>query len=448
MFCPFEDRYGSPEMRELFSQERRLEIMIEVLKAEMLALIELGILGEDAYPEVSSLSLERIGGIDKIKVLEKETGHEVLALINAVSEHLGEYGSLVALGLSSPDIIDSANSIIIRKALAMLERKIVKLIKKILKLAEDHSSTLILARTHLWPALPTTLEFILVNYAYRLSHVLNLLEKFRRWRCYGKMSGPTGGYPGLGKFQINVEKEALRKLGLRPIDISFQWLPREYYAEISLFLSILCMILGKIAQDLLDMSRPEVNEISFPENPSSSSMPHKRGPLRLERVIGISRSISSLVTLSLNCISESFQGDSIKSSPERFYISHSFLMADQALEDMLWAFDCLKVNKEKVKENVSSYGLPSTFSYNLLKKLCLKGMNRKEAFELVFSLNLQFKNLKDLVEGAKRDPEIRKFLKEEEIEECLDVTPIIEGARAAIERAKKRIKIVLDSLTL
>ncbi len=448
MFCPFEDRYGTPEMRKILSEEVRLETMIEVIKSEMLALIELGLMEEDAKPLVLSLSLKKLGGIDRIRALEKEFGHEVLALVNAISEYLGEYGSLVSLGLSSPDIIDTATSIVVRRALALVERKLVDIIKKLLDISEKYSSTIFLSRTHLWPALPTTLDFVFVTYAYRLSHVLRLIEHFRRWGCYGKMSGPTGGYPALGKFQVEVEKKGLKILGLRPIEISFQWLPREYLAEMTFLLSLLCSLLAKIASDLLDLSTPDVGIFLFPKNPSSSSMPHKWNPLRIERIISIHRAISSLVISSLENVQEKEQGDSTKSLVERFSIPHAFLMTDQALEDMVWALDNLTVNSEKLKEEVSSKGALYAFSYNLFKELCLKGMPRKEAFELVFSLTVNSNSLEELKEKAKRDQTIKKFLKDEEIDLCQDLSPFIEGAKISVERAKKRIKIIINSLAI
>ncbi len=430
--CPLEYRYGTAEMRRLFSRENLVTRMVEVELALLQGLASAGLAPEECGS---------IGGVtvrpSMLDEAERRIGHEVAALAEILAEKLGGCGKYVHLGATSNDIIDTAWALVLRDALSIIGSRLWSLIGALRRLAEEHMDTLMVGRTHGQHALPVTLGFKAANYVYEFSRSIVRLCEARRRVVLGKMSGAVGTMAAWGSAGLLVEAEALARLGLKPHPISTQVAPRDGYAELAAVLAILASQLDRLATEVRELSRPEIGELAEPgsrRRVGSSTMPHKSNPTLSERVSGLARIVRGLAVAGFENLVLWHERDLSNSSAERLLLPHMFMLVDQMLADAARIVEGLEVRAEAMRRNLElSRG--AILSEAVMVKLVEKGVPRHEAHRLLRRLALRAEaEGKGFAELVKESPEVSDLLGGE-LDEILDPSNYLGMYRELVARA-------------
>jgi len=433
--CVFEWRYGSEEMRRIFSLKSVVRRYIEVEKAIMRGLEKAGI-APRGCSEMLEKCAEDIAPRD-IYEMEKVTGHDIASLTYILGEKCGECGRYVHLGATSYDVVDTAWALAFREALRVVKKKLRRLIEILTELTKEHADTLMVGRTHGQHALPITLGFKLANYIYEFSRSYERLCGVEKRVVKGKISGAVGTMAAWRDKGLIVEEEALRYLGLEPHTITTQIAPRDGFAELAAVLAILGSQLDRLAVEIRELSRPEIGELveGGGKRVGSSTMPHKRNPVRCERLSGLAKLLRSMVSGAFENIVLWHERDLSNSSFERVLIPHMFLALDQMLEDMTWVVSNLQVFPQNMFRNLElSRGV--ILSEAVMVKLVEKGMARHQAHKLLMELSRRaLDEGKSFFEVLRSSPEITRLLSEDELKGVLRYEKYLGSTKALINRA-------------
>lgn len=412
------ERYSLPEMKEIWSEENKFKKWLEVELAVCEAWARLGKIPMDAFERIKSRASF---SVDRIKEIEKVTKHDMVAFTTSVAEFIGEDSRYFHMGLTSYDVVDTTLSILIRDSLKLVIEKAERL-KEILKeKAIEWKDIPAIGRTHGVHAEPITFGFKFLIYYEEMRRDIERLRKAKENIEIGRISGSVGTYIHL---EMEVEKIACEKLGLRPESVSNQVIQRDRHAEVLSALSITASTLEKIATEIRHLQRTEVLEAEefFSEGQKgSSSMPHKRNPVRTERVCGLARLIRSYLISSLENINLWHERDISHSSVERIVFPQSFLLLDFMLQEMIEVVSTLIIYPERMMENIErSYGL--IFSQRLLHALMEKGLSREEAYAMVQRNSMKaWKERRQFKEVIKEDKDIMEILKDGEIDKLFEI---------------------------
>ena len=426
------DRYSRKEMADIWSLENQFQAWLEVELAACWAWSKLGKIPEK---DVEKLYEKASFDVDRIKEIEKETRHDVVAFTRSVSESLGEEKKWVHYGLTSTDVVDTANGVRLKQANAILREDIRHIIQVLADKAREHKYTVMMGRTHGVHAEPTTYG---LKCALWYAEMKRNLERFERAAGdveFGKMSGSVGTFANIPP---EVEEYVCEKLGLQPAPISTQTLQRDRHAAYISALALIGTSLEKMAVEIRHLQRSEVREAEefFRKGQKgSSSMPHKRNPVSSENISGCSRVLRGYMVPAYENIPLWHERDISHSSVERIILPDATILLDYMLNRFSGVVEKLTVFEDNMKENIyKTYGL--TFSQRVLHMLIDKGMSREKAYDTVQPLAMKAWEEKtmfrDLVEA---DETVRAQLSEEEIEEAFD----LEHHTRNVDRIFKRV---------
>lgn len=424
-------RYTRPEMGRLFSDEYKFAKWIEVELAVMKAWADVGRVPPGAYERAAKLA--RVDAAE-VAEIEKTTNHDVVAFLQALGKSLGDDAKYVHLGLTSSDIVDTAQSLVLVAAIDQLDVDLAALIVVLHKLAISHRDTVMVGRTHGQHAEPTTFGLKVALWYDEFVRQMTRLRAARAEMAVGKISGSVGNY---AHVPVEVESIALSRLGLKPAPIASQIISRDRHA---FFLSILALIassLEKVATELRELQRTEINEVMEPfatGQTGSSSMPHKRNPIILERICGLARVIRADAFVGFENVSTWNERDISHSSAERVVFADSCIALDYVLTKMTWVVDNLHVHTKYMAENLKmTHGL--IFSQRVLMALLDAGMSREEAYEIVQKNSLKAiqanANLLDLLI---REPSVIRVLDRRTLGDCFTYEPYIKNVGAIFSR--------------
>ena len=373
-------RYSRPAMARVWSEERKLELWLEVELAAVDAWAELG-----AVPAEDALALRARAqppSPQRVRELEAETHHDTAAFVDAVVEGLGPEGRWVHFGLTSSDIVDTALSLQIGEAGRLLEAGLERALEATLTRAEEHRTTLIMGRTHGVHAEPTTFGLKLAGWAFELARAQERLAAALAGLAVGKLSGAVGTY---ATTDPELERLACERLGLEPAPVSTQILARDRHAAFLTALALTAASLEKFALELRGLARTEVGEVEEPfgaGQKGSSAMPHKRNPIVAERICGLARVVRSHALVGLENVALWHERDISHSSAERIVIPDACLALDYMLDRFAWLVEGLVVHTERMRESIeASRGL--FFSQRLLLALVEFGLDRDTAYRMV-----------------------------------------------------------------
>ena len=379
MICPFEWRYGSEEMRRIFELKSRLEYMVKVEIALLKALMRVGMIPKC---EVKDVEVEP----EEVIEVEKEIGHDVMALAMVLERKVGECGRYIHLGATSYDIVDTAWALQIRDALRIVLNKLKQVILKLIELSEKYKDLVMVGRTHGQWALPITLGFKFANYVYELSRSYERLVDAGTRVVKLKMSGAVGTMAAWGEKGLEVERYVAQELGLEPHAITTQVAPRDGFAELISAMAILASQLDRFALEVRELSRPEIGEVVEgvrKRQVGSSTMPHKANPVTAERISSLAKYLRALPHVAFENIPLWHERDLSNSANERVIIPHAFLALDEQLNSMIKLLDRLVINEERIKRNLEE-ACKYVLAEALMVKLVLeKGFRRSEAHEAV-----------------------------------------------------------------
>ncbi len=440
--CPLDWRYGSEEMRRLFTVEELVRKYIEVEVAMMAGLEEAGL----APRGCAEALLECSRGLSASEVYAREAvlGHDIASLAYILGEKCGECGRYAHLGATSYDVVDTAWALVLREALGIVRRKLAEVINELSRLAVEHRDTLMIGRTHGQHALPITLGFKLANYVYELSRSYERLRETERRLIRSKISGAVGTMAGWLGRGLLVERAASERLKLEPHAITTQVAPRDGFAELVADLAILASQLDRFALEVRELSRTEIGELyESGARVGSSAMPHKRNPVTAERISGLARIARSLCVAALENVPLMHERDLTNSSSERILVPHALLVADQMLEDALKLLRVLAIDREAMLRNLAlTRGAIMTEA--LVVRLVEKGVPRHLAHKALVEVSRTVESGVALEEAVLRHELLSKYLSPEEVREALDPSKYLGNCRELIDRAVEYSRRALE----
>ena len=437
--CPLDFRYGRNEMKTVFTEESRILYQMKVEAALAGAHASMGTISKNDAAEISRVASLDIVKMDRIKEIEKDTGHDIMAMIKAMAEQCnGDAGKYVHLGATSNDIIDTATALQIKDALSIIQHDMDDLLFTFAKIAKRERNTLQMGRTHGQFAIPITFGFKIAGYiAEILRHDERLFEIIPR-ACAGKMAGAVGTGAAMGKNSGKIQMLVMQELFLTFEPAATQVVGRDRYTELICLLANIATSLERYSTEIRNLQRSEIGEVSEPFDPikqvGSSTMAQKRNPINSESITGLARIIRGFVIPTYENQVLWHERDLSNSSAERFTIPHVFILLDEMLQRTNTVFSGLEINADRMLKNVeSSNGL--VMAEPLMMKLTEKGLGRQEAHEILRESSMNAiqngTNLKDVLMVRK---DVRNVLSEEEIVSIMDPASYTGNAKEIVDK--------------
>lgn len=435
-------RYGTAEMKKIFEEEMRVQKMLDVEAALAWAHAEVGnISRKDAEKIIATASIKHVK-LSRIKEIEREIKHDVASLVRALAEACGPSGAYVHLGATSYDVVDTANALQLKDALALIETKLDDFEKILMEKTMQHKKTLMIGRTHGQHALPITLGFKFAVWMREISRHIQKLRQCRERVFVGKMSGAVGTQAGLGAEAMKIQGLVMQRLGIKPAEISTQIVQRDRHAELVCLLAVIASSLDNFATEIRELQRPEIGELFEPfeveKQVGSSTMPHKRNPETCERICGLAKIVRSLVIPALENVVTWHERDLTQSSAERFIIPETCILVDYMLFLTTNIVANLRVDEQRMLKNIElTQG--RVMSEAVMIALTKKGMNRQEAHELLRKLTIKSETEKQpFKKVVLEDRIVSKKLTEKEIGEALNPRNYL---GTAVEQVKRVVKM-------
>ena len=373
------DRYTLPEMGALWSEETKFQKWLDVEIAVCEVHAEMGTIPRDALEQIKGRARF---SVERINEIEKTTDHDVIAFTTNLAESIGEAARFVHYGLTSSDVVDTANALLLRGACDILLKKIDVLLNVLKRRALEFKDTPQVGRTHGIHAEPTSFGLTFALWYDEMKRNRERLENARESVAVGKISGAVGAFAHLDP---QVEEEVCARLGLKPAPISTQIVQRDNYAEYLCTLAVIASSLDKFALQIRHWQRTEVREAQekFKQGQKgSSAMPHKRNPILSERICGMARVVRANSIVGLENVALWHERDISHSSAERVVLPDSSIATDYLLHKMASLVEGLVVYPERMLENLKATR-GSIFSGQLLLALTQAGVSREDAYEWV-----------------------------------------------------------------
>ncbi len=350
-------RYGTPEMLKIFDEETRLQKLLDVEAALAQAHAEVGNIPKVDAQKIAEMASTKYVKVDRVKAIEKEIKHDIMSMVRALSEQCGTSGAYVHLGATSYDIVDTANALQLKDAIAVIQQRLADFKLILQKQAGTYKATVMIGRTHGQHALPITLGFKFAVWGYEVNRHLQRLDECKKRVVAGKVSGAVGTQAGLGEHAPEIQALVMKRLGISAAEISTQIVQRDRYAELISIYAMVATSLENFATEIRELQRPEIAEVfeSFEakKQVGSSTMPHKQNPETCERVCGLARIVRSLEMPALEDMVTWHERDLTQSSAERFVLPESSVLLDYILSLMCSIVANLRVDSQRMLQNLS-----------------------------------------------------------------------------------------------
>jgi len=411
-------RYTHPEMGRIWSDQRRYETWLLVETAAAEAMAAAGIIPPDAARDIRQHGAFDIARIEEI---EQVTQHDVIAFTTAVAEKVGPSGRWLHFGLTSSDVIDTAQALQMREACDLILADLETLSEAIRDRALEHRRTPMIGRTHGVHAEPMTFGLKLALWYAEVQRDIERIQRARATINVGKLSGAVGTYAHLPP---TIEEDVCRRLQLTPTKVSSQVVQRDRHGELLSALAITAASLEKFALEIRGLQKTEIGEVEEPfakGQKGSSAMPHKRNPIGCEQICGLARLLRANAHASLENIALWHERDISHSSVERVILPDSFIALDHMLRRFARITRGMIVHPDRMRENLDrSRGV--AFSGTVLLELAKKGTSREQAYEWVQRNAMRsFDERRDFKALLLADPEITHVLTAPDIERAFDL---------------------------
>jgi adenylosuccinate lyase len=428
-------RYTRPEMGRIWSEDNKYRCWLTVEVAASQALATAGIVPQaaaDAIRDKATFTVERI------QAIEDEVKHDVIAFTTAVAEHIGPESRWLHYGLTSTDVVDTAQALQLKEASAQIRAGILKLSDILARRALEFKHTPIIGRTHGVHAEPTTFGLKLLLWFSEMQRNLTRFDAAAEDLRVAKLSGAVGTF---GHLKPEHEEAIADALGLTPVDVATQVVQRDRHAAYISSLAILCSTLDKIATEIRHLQRTEVREAEefFSEKQKgSSAMPHKRNPISSEQISGLARVVRANAQTAYENIALWHERDISHSSAERVILPDSTILADYLLAKTATLIDKLLVYPARMLKNLESTG-GLIFSGQLLLDLAESGMLREDAYRLVQGHAMRAWK-EDLIfrDEVAKDPAITERLTPEKLAHAFDYKRQLANVDAIFARVARR----------
>jgi adenylosuccinate lyase len=412
------ERYTLPEMGNLWTETYKLQTWLQVEIAVCEAQAELGYIPSEAVEEIKA---KANFDIKRVLEIEAEVRHDMIAFLTNVNEYVGDAGRYIHLGLTSSDVLDTALALQLVASVDVLLERTEALIQAIRYQAQQHRDTVMIGRSHGIHAEPITFGFKLAGWLAEVCRNRERLVRLRQTVAVGKISGAVGTYANVDP---RVEAIACQKLGLEPDTASTQVISRDIHAEYVQTLALLAASIERFAVEIRNLQRTdvlEVEEFFAKGQKGSSAMPHKRNPIRSERLTGMARIIRGNAVAALENVALWHERDISHSSVERMILPDSSTVAHFMLVELTDLVKNLLVYPENMQRNLNLYG-GVVFSQRVLLTLVEKGISREEAYQIVQSCahTAWNKTDGDFQALIRENEQVKAQLSPEEIDACFD----------------------------
>jgi adenylosuccinate lyase len=390
--CPLDFRYGRDTMKNIFDEEKRLQMMLDVEAALARAHAKVGNILEDDADIITSKANTQTVKLSRVNEIEMETNHDIMAMVKALTEQCGKSGDFIHLGVTSNDVVDTVTALQLKSALSIIEDDLVLLENSLVGLAEEYKGIVMVGRTHGQFAVPLTFGMKMAVFALETHRHLIRLREAKSRICIGKMSGAVGTGAALGEHATEIQKSVMDELGLGIEEASLQLVGRDRYVEFISIMANLASSLEKFTVEIRNLQRSEIGEVEEAfdneKQVGSSTMSHKRNPITCENVCSLARVVRGLLIPTLENVPLWHERDLTNSAGERFTIPHVCILIDDMLVKTSGVFSNLVVNPDRMLQNLeSSRGL--IMAEAVMMALAKKGVGRQDAHELMRSLSLK-----------------------------------------------------------
>ena len=418
-------------MGRIWSDQRKYETWLQVEAAAADAMARAGIIPADAARDIRErgrFDLERIDEIEQV------TQHDVIAFTTAVAEKVGPSARWLHFGLTSSDVIDTAQAIQMREACGLIVRNLSALMEAVRERAEEHRRTPMIGRTHGVHAEPMTFGLKLALWYAELQRDLDRVLRARDVVSVGKISGAVGTFAHLDPA---IEARVCARLGLQAAPVSSQVIQRDRHAELLSALAITAASLEKFALEIRGLQKTEIGEVEEPfgkGQKGSSAMPHKRNPIGCEQIVGLARLLRAHAMAAYENIALWHERDISHSSVERVILPDSFIALDHMLRRFTRIVRGMVVYPQRMLENLGrSRGV--VFSGTLLLELAKRGISREQAYEWVQRNAMRaFHEQKDFKTLFLADADVMQVLTPAEVEKAFDLNDQLRNVDAVIDR--------------
>ncbi len=439
---PIEYRYGTEEMKFVWSEANRLEKIMTVEAALAKAEADIGLIPKEAADiieaSIGTVELERVNEI------ENEIHHDMMAVVLAISEKCEEdAGKWVHFGATSNDMLDTATGLQLKEAVKIIEDRMQKLLDVLLVQADEHKHLVCAGRTHGQIGVPTTYGLRFAIWASEVARHIERLEQLKPRLLVGQMSGAVGTQAAFGKDGIEVQKRVMEYLEIGSVDVSNQIIQRDRHAEFVMWMANTVTTLDKIAVEIRSLQRSEIAEVeeSFRKKQvGSSTMPHKRNPIKSEQICGLARIVRAMVEPELLNNTLWDERDLTNSSCERIVFPEACVLTDHIIKLGIGVIENLRFYPENIRRNLDLLrGL--NMGEAVMIELAKRGVGRQEAHELVRSSAMEaHESGKHFKEVLMANPDVANYLSENDIVNLVDPDRYIGTAVEQVEMLVKKLK--------
>ncbi len=411
-------RYTHSEMGRIWSDQRRYETWLSVETAAAEAMAAAGIIPGEAARDIRERGGFEIARIDEI---ERTTQHDVIAFTTAVAEKVGPSARWLHFGLTSSDVIDTAQALQMREACGVILDDLGRLCNEVRERAFEHRRTPMIGRTHGVHAEPMTFGLKLALWYAELRRDVDRVSRARDVISVGKLSGAVGTFAHLPP---SIEADVCARLGLEPAAVASQVIQRDRHAELLAALAITAASLEKFALEIRGLQKTEIGEVEEPfakGQKGSSAMPHKRNPIGCEQIVGLARLLRGNCQAAFENVALWHERDISHSSVERVILPDSFIALDHMLRRFARIVKGMVVYPERMRENLGrSRGV--VFSGTVLLELAKRGVSREQAYEWVQRNAMRsFAEQRDFKALLLADPDVTKHLSTSALERAFEL---------------------------
>ena len=426
------ERYSLEEMKNIWDLQSKFDYYLKVELAVCEAYSEAGKISKEDLENIKTLAKFDLKRIDEI---EREVNHDVIAFLTNVNENLGEdLAKHVHIGLTSSDVIDTALALQIQDAGKIINEDLNNVINSLKKLASEHKNTICIGRSH-------GIHAEVMTFGVKICAWLDAFERAQKNFNYaleeirvGQISGPVGTYSNISP---EIEEATCKYLGLKPAKISTQVIARDLHASFMQSLAIIATVIEQFSIEIRHLQRTEVLEVEegFKKGQKgSSAMPHKKNPISSENLCGLSRVVRSNSLAAMENVALWHERDISHSSAERIIFPDSTILVDYMLNRFKNVVNNLVVHEKNMLKNANLFG-GIVYSQKVLLELIEKGLTREDAYKLVQkNAHEAFNNDGNFKSNLEQDTEVKKYLSNDEIENCFNTQDYLKNINAIYKR--------------
>ncbi len=445
LLCPIDFRYGRERMKTIFSEETRLQRLLDVEVALARALAKVGVIPAEAAKGIAAKADTKAVTVERVKELEEETRHDVMAVVLALTEVCdSESRKYVHLGATSNDINDTATALQLRDAIGILGDDLRELRSTFVDLASKHKKTVMLGRTHGQAAIPMTFGLKIAVFATEVHRHLERLGESAKRVVVGKMSGAVGSGAALGEKALAIQRLAMADLGIGVEEAATQVVGRDRYAEFIAVLANLAASLEKFCTEVRNLQRTEIGEAAEAFEASlqvgSSTMAQKENPVTSENVCSLARIVRGFVVPAYENVPLWHERDLTNSAAERIVLPHACVLVDDMIAKTAGVFRTLRVYPDRMRANLEATR-GQAMAEAIMMALLAKGMGRQDAHRLVrdLAMTARSKNV-HLADVLKRDSTVGKYLTQKEIDAAMDPEQYLGASVAIVDEVAKKLR--------